>query len=366
MSAWSKAFRALRGPLIGIVVALIAASGLLVALGESPKVLLDAIRSTLFTQFGLGYTLFYATPLIFTGLAVAIPFHCGLFNIGAEGQLHLGAVAIIVTGACLPRVPSVVAVPLGILAAAVAGGLWGGFAGFLKAKRGSHEVIVTILLNFIATIFVDYLILYPYHDPSLQAPESVTVPDAFHLAKLETVAAKLGFELFKSTPVNISLFLAVACAVLVHAFLFYTAQGFELRTVGRNPIAARFAGIPVASKLSLSLFLGGALAGLVGVNEVMGYHHSLIEGFSPGYGFTGIAVALLARNHPIGILLTALLFGGLQNSARELEFLSERVSKELSLVLQGGLIAITACDYYLTKWLDRLSERKKQAGASHA
>jgi len=355
-----KTWQALRAPVIGVLFALVAACALLACLGENPKVLFEALGNTFLTQFGLGYTLFYATPLIFTGLAVAIPFHCGLFNIGAEGQLSLGAISVVMIGTLFPRAPAIIAVPLAIIVCATAGGVWGGLAGYLKAKRGSHEVIVTILLNFLATILVDYLILYPYHDPALQAPETLTIPPAFELAKFEDLAARFGISLFKTTPVNISLFIAVGMAVASYVFLFYTTRGFELRAVGKSSIAARFAGISVPANLTLSMFLGGALAGLVGINEVMGYHHSLIEGFSPGYGFTGIAVALLARNNPLGILLTALLFGSLQNSARELEFLSERVSKELSLVLQGALIAIAACDFYIGKWIHKIGFRKKR------
>ncbi len=330
------------GPLLALLAALLVASGILIAVGERPSLLAEALSNSLFTSFGLGYTLFYATPLIFTGLAVAIPYQAGLFNIGAEGQLMWGAITVVIAGRFLAGLPSAVGIPLVILLSAMAGGVWGGLAGWWKAKRGAHEVIVTILLNFIAVGIVDYLLLYPFADPQVQAPQTLPIPEKLQLSLLSSLASSLGLNWFATTPVNLSLFMAIALAILCHKLMKQTPLGFELRVVGRNPRAAAFAGISVASRTALAMAFGGAMAGLVGVNEVMGYRHAMVEGFSPGYGFTGIAVALLARAHPIGILGTALLFGTLHNSARELEFLSDHVSKELSIVLQAVLIAVAA------------------------
>lgn len=352
-----KAFSFLRAPLLGLLFSVAACLVILLALGESPGLLWEAFSVTLGTSFGLGYTLFYTTPLIFTGLAVALSFHCGLFNIGAEGQLYIGSIAIVAFSTLFPTLPAPVAGAIGLLAAGLAGAAWGGIAGFLKARRGSHEVIVTILMNFLAYSLVDYLVLYPLRNPEVQNPETVLVPEAFWLPPLSEA---LG--LFPSTPVNVALFLALLAAVIVHFFLFYTTRGFEMRTVGKNAVAARFAGVSVATNVTLALALSGALAGLVGVNEVMGHQHRVIEGFSPGYGFTGIAVALLARSHPLGIVVSAFLFGALHNSAREIEFLSDKVTKELSLVLQGTLIAFIACDYLFEK-LAKFRPKKKEAAA---
>jgi general nucleoside transport system permease protein len=349
----------LRAPVLGFVISLLACSLFLWVTGEAPFVLVEAFRNTYLTDFGLGYTLFYTTPLIFTGLAVAVSFHCGLFNIGAEGQLYVGSMAVVLVAATFPNLPWLLAVPLGILAAFAAGGLWGGVAGYLKAKRGSHEVIVTILLNFIGAAIVDYLLLYPFHNPESSNPESLAIATGYQIPKLSDLFHKVGIDVFKSTPVNISLFLAIAAMGFVYFFLFYTTTGFELRAVGQSPTASRFAGVSVRRRITLALFLSGGIAGLVGVNEVMGYQHKLIQGFSPQYGFTGIAVALLARNHPVGIFLSAFLFGSLHNCARELEFLSEKVTKELSLVLQGVLIAFVACDYLFEKLWKRRKTRAK-------
>lgn len=350
---WS--WQPILAPALGLALSLIAGTLLLVALGEKTTVLWEALYNVCFTDFGLGYTLFYTTPYIFTGLAVAVCFQCGLFNIGGEGQLYIGSIAIIVVSQLFSQAPLWVALPIGVLASALAGGFWGGLAGWLKAKRGSHEVIVTILLNFLAIALVNYLILYPYDNPEGQSPESLEIPVAYQLPTLNQFFAKAGVTLFDSTPANITLFLAIAVALLCYFFLFHTSSGFALRSVGQNPVASRFAGICVSSQTLFALFLGGALAGLVGVNEVMGYQHKVLEGFSPQYGFTGIAVALLARSHPIGVIFSALLFGILQNSARELEFLSEKVTKELATVIQGTLIAFVAAQ---ALWIQGIKRRK--------
>lgn len=351
--------RAFVEPLVIATAALSMGSVLLLLFGESPQVLFTALSNSLFSSFGLGYTLFYATPLVFTGLAVAIPFQCGLFNIGGEGQLYLGAIAIVAVAAAFPALPAPVALPLGVAVAALAGAALGSLAGFLKAKRGSHEVIVTILLNFLAIAATNWLLLHPLASPDSQAPETLTIGSGFHLARLETVAKTFGLDWFASTPVNLTLVGAVLTAAAAHVFLFRSVQGYELRAVGQSHSASRYAGIGVAAGTILAMTIGGAMAGLVGVNEVMGYKHGVLEGFSPGYGFTGIAVALLARNRPLRILPVAFLFGALTNGARELEFFSEKVTKELSLVLQALIIAMVASHHLGAVALTRFRARRR-------
>jgi len=336
----------MKGPLLGLALSLFLCTLLVLAIGESPAILWDATKATLFTPFGLGYTLYYATPLIFTGLAVAVAGHCGLFNIGAEGQLYIGAMAIVIVATKVPEIPFWLAIPLGALAGAAGAGLWGAIPGWLKAKRGSHEVIVTILMNFLAYCLVNYLVLYPFRNTEVQNPESLAIPRSFWIPSLQDTVG-----LFAATPVNLTLGLAILAALATYFFLYRTTVGFELRVVGRNARAARFAGISPERNLILAFALSGALAGGVGVNEVMGLQHHLTEGFSPGYGFTGIAVALLARNHPIAVLVSALLFGAIHNGAREIEFLSEKITKELAFVLQGILIACLAAESLFDKWV---------------
>ncbi|MBI1861083.1 MAG: ABC transporter permease [Deltaproteobacteria bacterium] len=322
--------------------------------GESPLALWEALRASLSSE-GLGYTLFYATPFVFTGLSVAVSFHCGLFNIGAEGQLYMGTLAVIATATALPHLPPGLAIPLGILAAGLGGASWGCLAGMLKAWRGSHEVIVTILLNFVAYSIVDYSILYLYRDPVSQSPETLKIPGTFSLNTFDELLSPFSVSLFRSTPANLSLVLGIIVALAVGFFLFRTRWGFELRTVGANARVARFAGMNSALSTILALSLSGGLAGLVGVNEVMGHEHRFIQGFSPGYGFTGVAVALLGRNHPVGVICSALLFGLLHNMSREIEFATTHVSKELSLVIQAIIVLAVATQPFLVSLLKRRS-----------
>ncbi len=337
-----RLLKALRSPSLGILFALIVCSIFLTCTGEDPWLLVRAFGNTFLKPFGIGYALFYATPLIATGLSVALSFKAGLFNIGAEGQLYIGSIAVVIVSRSLPFLPPFLAIPVGIIAAFAAGALWGAIAGILKAWRGSHEVIVTILLNFIAVSLVDYLLLYPLRNPQTQNTETLPVPPAYEIANI---------VFLPTTPANYSIVLMVAVSIATWFFLYRTTWGYELRSVGLNATAARFAGISVKKITVTALALSGGLAGLVGVNEVMGNQHKVLQGFSPGYGFTGIAVALIAKNNPIAIIISAVLFGGLQTSSREIEFLSDRVSKELSFVIQGVLIAFVAAEYLVNRLL---------------
>lgn len=302
----------------------------LLVTGESPWALLEALQHTFFTSFGLGYTLFYTTSLIFCGLSVAFAFQAGLFNIGAEGQLLWGSMGVIALASQFPTLPFFLSIPLGIGACGLFGGLWGGLAGYLKAKRGAHEVISTILLNFIAVALTNYLILYTFKNPLSQAAETTLLPRNFWIPG----------NLFRTTPLNLCFFLALGLAWYLENFFRRTPLGFELRCMGGNQKASRFGGVNIDTHIVLSLFTAGVLAGLVGVNEVMGSEHQVIEGFSPGYGFMGIAVALVARNRPWGIVFSSFFFGSLYTFSREIEFFTEHLSKELSVVLQAILLLL--------------------------
>lgn len=319
--------------LVAVLLALVAAAVLSALAGESPfRVLHILARSAFGSSFGLGYTLYYATPLLLTGLAVALPYRAGLFNIGAEGQLLLGAVAAAAVGVSFPGLPALIAIPLGVLAAAAAGAAWGVIPGWLKAKRGSHEVIVTILLNIVAAALVNWIILHLLKEPTSQVPETKVIGDGF----------RLGWRLVPGTPANVTLLLGVAMAFLAHFLIGRTVLGFEIRAVGAGREAARVQGISDTRIWLLVMAFGGALAGLVGVNEVMGQAYRLKDGFSPGFGFTGIAVALLGRGHPLGVIPAALFFGALHRGSSELDIDTENVSRDLALVLQAVIILVVA------------------------
>jgi simple sugar transport system permease protein len=288
-------------------------------------------------------TLFYATPLIFTGLSVAVAYHAGLFNIGAEGQLTLGALAAAAVGAVWPRLWSPLAPVLAGLAAILAGTLWGAIPGWLRARRGSHEVINTIMLNFVAAGLASYVALYVLKNPNSQNPETRPIGAGYLIHK---------FSIFDGAPVSLALPLALLAAILVWVFLWRSVLGFELRAVGHSESAARAAGIDPGRIRIIAMCLAGGLAGLVGVGEVLGYAGKFKVGFSPEYGFIGIAVALLGRNQPAGVVAAALLFGALHKGAAALDLETERVTQELSLVLQA-LIILSVSAEGLWSWLKR-------------
>jgi ABC-type uncharacterized transport system permease subunit len=333
--------RALRS-LVALLVGL--ALGLCVtwAAGENPwHVLVILAKSAFGTTSDFGMTLFYTTPLVFTGLSVAIAFHAGLFNIGGEGQLTIGAIAAAIVGATWARCPAFFAPTIGVLACVGGGALWGFIPGWLRARRGSHEVINTIMLNFIAAGIASYLALYPFHDPQSQNPETRQISHSFVLNP---------FSVFDPAPVGWPLVLALVSVVVVYLVLWRTPFGFELRALGQSEAAARASGIDVARVRILAMTIAGALAGLVGVAEVLGNAGRFKVNFSPDYGFMGIAVALLARNNPFAIIPSALLFGALHKGTADLDLETEHVTRELSLVLQG-IILLSVSAEGLWTWL---------------
>jgi general nucleoside transport system permease protein len=331
----SRALRVLQ-PFLSVILGL--TLGLLVTLiaGESPWHVLKILAHSAFgSPYDIGMTIFYATPLIFTGLSVAIAFQCGLFNIGAEGQLVLGALAAAVVGIVLPNLPW----PLAPIAAGTAafgmGAFWGAIPGWLRARRGSHEVINTIMLNFVAAGLASYATLYLFRNHESWNPETADVGAGYLIAKLPFLGG---------APVNSSLFLALAAAAAYWFFMWRTPPGFEIRAVGQSELAARTAGVDPGRARILAMALAGGVAGLVGVFEVLGNAGRFKVGFSPDYGFIGIAVALLGRGHPLGVVASALLFGALHKGTADLDLDTENVTKDLSLILQALVILCVSAD----------------------
>lgn len=322
-------------PFLNLLLAFLVSGGVVVVLGENP---LLAMELLVYGAFGygeaVGYTLYYATNFIYTGLAVAVAFHAGLFNIGGEGQAYLGGLGVGLVGIYLAHLPWPLALPLAILAAVVMGGLWGFIPGWLQARRGSHVVITTIMLNFVAAALMTYLMVEVLIRPGASAPESVIFSESVRLPPL---APALGLDLGYA-PANLSLVLALLCCLFVWLFVWKSRLGYELRVVGRSEPAAVYGGISPARRIMLAMTVSGALAGLMATNEVLGAQHRLILGFTGGYGFTGIAVALMGRNHPVGIVLAALLFGALYQGGSELAFDMPRVNRDLVVVIQGLVI----------------------------
>src|SRR6266478_4845964 len=336
-----KLLREILFPLIAVIAAFIVGGIVVWIIGDSP---LETYRLLLGSAFswpdGIGYTLFNATPLIFTGLAVAVAFRCGLLNIGAEGQLYIGAFAAAWVGIKFAGASAWVLLPMCCLAAILAGAFWGGIPGVLKARFGSHEVINTIMLNFIAVALVSYFTQYHYKVPGDPIMETTEIGGGAHIARIGKFLP--GFP--ERIPLNLAFILALVCCVLVYLFLWRTKWGYELRATGSNPTAAEYGGISIRKQIIIAMTISGSLAGMVGINEVLGYRYRYYDGFSASYGFTGIAVALLGRNHPVGVLLSAILFGMLIRGGIFVDAFTNNVTKDLVDVLQGIVILFVAAE----------------------
>jgi simple sugar transport system permease protein len=337
-------------PLVNIALAFLVSGVILWFIDVDP---LLAVEIILYGAFGydvaIGYTLYYTTNFVFTGLAVAVAFHAGLFNIGGEGQAYIGGLGVgLGILAMDPYLPFIVILPLSILLSAAFGAAWAAIPAYLQAYRGSHIVITTIMFNFIAAALMVYLMVNVLIEPGSMSPESREFAPNGHLPFMHEMLGWFGLAMTPS-PLNLSVIWAVVCCFLVWAFIWRTRWGYEIRTVGANETAAVYAGIDPRKVTMLAMCLSGALAGFVGINEVMGVHHRLLLNFTAGYGFTGIAVALMGRNHPIGIVLASLLFGMLYQGGAELAFEEPKVTREMVVTIQGLVILFSGALAYMMK-----------------
>ena len=325
-------------PLVNLAAAFLVSGIVIMAIGENPVEVVELLIWGAFgTEEAVGYTLYYATNFIFTGLAVAVAFHCGLFNIGGEGQAYIGGLGVGLVSLHLDMLPFALFLPVAILAAALFGSAWAFIPGYLQARRGSHIVITTIMFNFIAASVMVYLLVNVLIEPGQMSPESREFAASASLPSMHEALAWFGIGIAKS-PLNLAFLWALICCLLVWLFVWHTRWGYELRTVGANQAAAVYAGISPARNIVIAMGISGGLAGFLGINEIMGVHHRLLLEFTAGYGFVGIAVALMGRNHPVGICLAALLFGALYQGGAELSFEIPKVTREMVVVIQGLVI----------------------------
>ena len=350
-------------PLINLAAALLIAGLVVLAVGEPPWV---ALKALIWGAFGsasqIGYTLFYTTSLVFTGLAVAVAFHCGLFNIGGEGQAMMGGLGVALVCIAFDGLAWPFLLPLAILVAVLLGGTWAFVPGYLQAARGSHTVITTIMFNFLAAILLNYLLVDVLIAPGQQNPQTIRFGEAGWLPRARDLLLALGLPAGRS-PLNISFLLALGAAALVWLFLWRTRWGYEVRCVGGNEQAARYGGISPGRNIMLAMAISGALAGLMAVNEVMGSQHRLVLGFTAGFGFMGIAVALMGRNHPIGVLFAALLFGALYQGGTELAFEIPTFTSDMVVVIQGLVILFCgALENIFRRPIVRLFQRRRRGG----
>jgi general nucleoside transport system permease protein len=325
-------------PAVSVAAAFLVAGLVVLGIGENPLTATRLlIAGSLGSGEGLGFTLFYATNFIFTGLAVAVAYHAGLFNIGGEGQATLGGLGAALVCLSLGVLPGFILAPLGILGAAAFGAAWAWLPGYLQARRGSHVVITTIMFNWLAAVLMVYLLVNVLREPSSMQPETPAFPPQAHIPFVHDVLAAVGVEVPRSQ-LNLSLFLALAAAYAVWLLVYRSRLGYAIRTVGANPTAAAYAGISQARVTILAMTISGALAGGLAVNELMGFQHRLLLEFAGGYGFVGIAVALMGRAHPAGIVLASLLFGMLYQGGAELAFERPAITRDMVVVISAVII----------------------------
>lgn len=353
-------------PLISLILAAVISAIVILSIGENPwEALKLMVNGAVGSVRGWGYTLYYATNFIFTGLAVAVAFHARLFNIGGEGQAMLGALGVGLVCLYVPWPHWSVALIAASLAAAAFGAMWAFIPAILQAKRGSHVVITTIMFNFIASTLLIYLI-NEFLKPIGQAdPASARFDQALDLPTLNSVLAGLGFKAAKDDSVNVTFLIALACAFGIWLMMWRTRLGYEIRAFGQSESAARYAGISPVKITVVAMLISGGLAGLMSVNTVMGEAERLILNSTEGAGFIGIAVALMGRSHPVGVVLAAILFGFLYQGGAELAFWTS-IPRELIIVIQALVILFTgALDNMVRMPLEKFFlARRKSASAA--
>ncbi|MCZ4282669.1 ABC transporter permease [Kiloniella laminariae] len=326
-------------PLINISLAFLVSGFVIWLIGEDP---IEAVKIMINGAFGydeaLGYTLYYTTNFVFTGLAVAVAFHASLFNIGGEGQAYIGGLGVGLLCLLLDQYfPLWLILPLAIIASGLFGAAWAYIPAYLQAYRGSHIVITTIMFNFIAAALMNYLLVNILIAPGSGSPESRVFEETAWLPFMHEIFAWFGAEITRS-PLNLSIVLAAIASVFVWFFIWHTRWGYAIRMLGHNENAAQYSGIDTKRVIIGTMCLSGALASFVGINEIMGVHHRILLEFTAGYGFTGIAVSLMGRNHPIGIIIASLLFGALYQGGAELAFEIPTIQKEMITTIQGLVI----------------------------
>ncbi|PQO88865.1 sugar ABC transporter permease [Massilia phosphatilytica] len=347
-------------PILNLMSALLVAALVIHLLGESPseslRILVD---SAILDPEGLAYTLFYASTFIFAGLAVSIAMQAGLFNIGAEGQMYVGGLGL--TWAVLAldaHLPGILMIPLAMIGAAVFGALWAFIPGYLQAKRGSHVVVTTIMFNFIAASLMNFVIVKYLIPEGQQNPASRVFADSAALPQLNKLLPVLG-----DTPLNISFILAILALVIYGVVVWRSSWGYQLRATGLNAHAAHYAGVKISRTIIVTMLVSGALAGLGAVNSVMGSTHYLSLNFPAGAGFVGIAIALMGRQHPVGIFLSSVLFGALIQGGFDLSLEKPNIPQETFIFIQGLIILFCGAmeNFYAPAILKLINVTRKEA-----
>lgn len=342
-------------PLISLLLAAFFSALVILAIGQDPIAALKLmISGALGSTYAWGYTLYYATNFIFTGLAVAVAFHARMFNIGGEGQAMLGGLGVALLCLYIPFPHWSLALIGATVAAALFGAAWAAVPAFLQAKRGSHIVITTIMFNFIAGALLVYLLVNVLKPMGTLEPATPKFPETTHLPSFRDIFSTADNILFRGAPANVTFFVAVAACVVIWLLLWRTKLGYELRAFGHSESAAKYAGINPTRMIMVSMMISGGLAGLMAINNVMGEAERLVLNSVEGAGFIGIAVALMGRSHPFGVFLAALLFGFLYQGGAELALWTP-IPREMIVVIQALVILFTgALDYMVRMPLEAL------------
>ncbi len=335
-------------PVINLAVALLAAGVMVWLVGQNPlEVIQVLVHGAFGTTRGLSYTLYYATTFVFTGLAVAVAFHGGLFNIGGEGQAILGGLGTGLVALWLSHMlPAWAMLPLMLLVGALFGMVWAAVPAYLQAYRGSHVVITTIMFNFLASSLLVYLLVNHLKVPGNMSVESASFAESAKLPSMHSFMGWLGVE-WPNSPLNTSVFLALLAAAGVYFLLWHTRLGYDLRATGSSARAAAYAGINPNHQVILAMGVSGALAGMVGMNEIAGVSGRLMLEYVSGAGFTGIAVSLMGRSHPFGIVLASILFGALFQGGAEVSFEVRGFSRDMVVMLQGFIVLFSGAMAYV-------------------
>jgi simple sugar transport system permease protein len=322
-------------PVLNLLSALLVAALVIHLLGESPvESMAILVNSAIVNPEGLAYTLFYASTFIFTGLAVSIAMQAGLFNIGAEGQMYVGGLGLTLAMLAFDAgLPGWLLIPAGMLGAALFGGLWAFLPGYLQARRGSHVVVTTIMFNFIAASLMNFVIVKYMIPEGQQNPASRVFSAAAELPLLNAWFPALG-----DTPLNISFLLAIVALIIYSVMVWRSTWGYKLRATGLNAHAAHYAGVKISRTIIVTMLVSGALAGLAAVNSILGSTHYLSLNFPAGAGFVGIAIALMGRQHPVGIFLSSVLFGALIQGGFDLSLEKPNIPQETFIFIQGLII----------------------------
>jgi general nucleoside transport system permease protein len=346
-------------PALNLALAFLAAGLVVVFIGEDPaRAVQVLVQGSLGSSYAIGFTLFYATTFVFTGLGVAIAFHAGLFNIGGEGQAILGGIGVALVALALDGTHWLLVLPAAIAAAALSGAAWAAIPGILQATRGSHVVITTIMFNFIASALLVYLLVNVLRVPGAMSPETRRFAEGAHLPFMHTMLGHLGIGMAR-TPMNIASLLALLAAFGTWVLIWRTRLGYEIRAFGHSEPAAVYAGINPVRIIVVAMLISGAMAGCMALNVVLGYQQRLVLEFTAGAGFVGIAVALMGRSHPFGVVLAAILFGMLYQGGAELAFEMPAISRDMIVVIQALVILFTgALERMVRAPVERLFARR--------